>query len=238
MLDVHPPHHAASTWRDFFIHIATICVGLLIAVGLEQTVEAIHHHRQLRELRESMSRDSEKANLDATNVEMVETIKLKWLLQRLAQTSTAIAQHKPLPDLPIPQTQPYDYPTDPTWKAAKSSGLLALMSQDEVKAYSEVDDIVNNVYSIWHDRGTASDKRQAMETQLTGGRTSGTQITDATPTDLIEYQRLLRDEIAATTKLRGTALYLRRAETAILHGARSLDEIQSAEKASGPDSLP
>ena len=24
MLDVHPAHHAASTWRDFFIHIATI----------------------------------------------------------------------------------------------------------------------------------------------------------------------------------------------------------------------
>ena len=32
MLDVHPPHEAAHTWKDFFIHIATICVGLLIAV--------------------------------------------------------------------------------------------------------------------------------------------------------------------------------------------------------------
>jgi hypothetical protein len=232
MLDVHPPHHAASTWRDFFIHIATICVGLLIAVGLEQTVEAIHHHHQLRELRESIARDSEKANVDATNVETAETIKLKWLLQRLAQTSTAIAQHKPLPDLPIPQTRPYDYPTDPTWKAAKSTGLIELMPQDEVKAYSEVDDIVSNVYSVWHDRGTAFDKRQAMETQLTGGQSSGNEITNASPTDLVEYQRLLRDEIAATTKLRGTALYLRRAETAILHGAHSLDEIQNAEKVS------
>ena len=34
MLDIHPAHHAATTWRDFFIHIATICVGLLIAVAL------------------------------------------------------------------------------------------------------------------------------------------------------------------------------------------------------------
>ncbi len=39
MLDVHPPHHAANSWRDFFIHIATIVVGLLIAVGLEQAVD-------------------------------------------------------------------------------------------------------------------------------------------------------------------------------------------------------
>jgi len=23
MLDVHPPHEAAHTWKDFFIHIAT-----------------------------------------------------------------------------------------------------------------------------------------------------------------------------------------------------------------------
>ena len=46
MLDVHPPHHAASTWRDFFIHIATIVIGLLIAVALEQTVEFIHHRQQ------------------------------------------------------------------------------------------------------------------------------------------------------------------------------------------------
>ncbi len=38
MLDVHPPHKAAHTFKDFFIHIATIVIGLLIAVGLEQTV--------------------------------------------------------------------------------------------------------------------------------------------------------------------------------------------------------
>jgi hypothetical protein len=43
MLDVHPPHEAAHSWRDFFIHIATSVVGLLIAIGLEQTVEHFHH---------------------------------------------------------------------------------------------------------------------------------------------------------------------------------------------------
>ena len=37
MLDVHPPHEVTHTWKDFFIHIATIVVGLLIAIGLEQS---------------------------------------------------------------------------------------------------------------------------------------------------------------------------------------------------------
>ena len=46
MLDVHPPHSATHTWKDFFIHIATIVIGLLIAVGLEQGVEYMHHRHQ------------------------------------------------------------------------------------------------------------------------------------------------------------------------------------------------
>jgi len=46
MLDVHAPHQSVHSWRDFFVHIATIAVGLLIAVGLEQTVEAIRHHQE------------------------------------------------------------------------------------------------------------------------------------------------------------------------------------------------
>ena len=37
MLDIHPSIHSANSWREFFIHIATIALGLLIAVGLEQT---------------------------------------------------------------------------------------------------------------------------------------------------------------------------------------------------------
>jgi len=41
MLDVHPPHEAIHTWKGFFIHIATIVIGLLIAIGLEQTVEVL-----------------------------------------------------------------------------------------------------------------------------------------------------------------------------------------------------
>ena len=57
MLEVHPPHHAASSWRDFFIHIATIVIGLLITIGLEQTVERIHQHYELRETREILEQE-------------------------------------------------------------------------------------------------------------------------------------------------------------------------------------
>jgi hypothetical protein len=28
MLDVHPPHSLTRTWKDFFIHVGTICLAL------------------------------------------------------------------------------------------------------------------------------------------------------------------------------------------------------------------
>ncbi|AXC10030.1 hypothetical protein ACPOL_0663 [Acidisarcina polymorpha] len=37
MLDVHPPSTVGHTWRNFFIHIHTIVVGLLIALSLIRT---------------------------------------------------------------------------------------------------------------------------------------------------------------------------------------------------------
>jgi hypothetical protein len=32
MIDVHPPHNAAHTWKDFFIHIATILLLIVLAM--------------------------------------------------------------------------------------------------------------------------------------------------------------------------------------------------------------
>ena len=38
MLDVHAPHEAVHSWKAFFVHIAAISIGLLLALGLEATV--------------------------------------------------------------------------------------------------------------------------------------------------------------------------------------------------------
>jgi hypothetical protein len=69
MLDVHPPHHPTHSWRDFFIHIATIVVGLLIAVGLEQIVEILHHRHQRQELQRNLQEDS-VANRDYATADL------------------------------------------------------------------------------------------------------------------------------------------------------------------------
>ena len=60
MLDVHPPHEPINSWKGFILHIATIVIGLLIAVGLEQTVEYFHHRHEVREAREALAAEHEE----------------------------------------------------------------------------------------------------------------------------------------------------------------------------------
>ena len=60
MLDVHAPHEPINTWKGFILHIATIVIGLLIAVGLEQTVEYFHHRHEVREAREALAAEHEE----------------------------------------------------------------------------------------------------------------------------------------------------------------------------------
>lgn len=57
MLEVHAPHAAPRNWKDFFAQIATIVIGLLLAVGIEQTVEYFHHQSQAAVFEESLRAD-------------------------------------------------------------------------------------------------------------------------------------------------------------------------------------
>src|SRR5664279_4646033 len=54
MLDVHAPHESVHGWRDFFVHLSTITIGLLIALGLEGCVEWAHHRHLVHEAEASL----------------------------------------------------------------------------------------------------------------------------------------------------------------------------------------
>ena len=46
MIDVHPPHKRIHGVGEFFLHLFTITVGLLIALALESAAEGVHHRHQ------------------------------------------------------------------------------------------------------------------------------------------------------------------------------------------------
>lgn len=155
MLDVHPAHHAASTWRDFFIHIATIVLGLLIAVGLEQTVEAIHrqHERHLleHELRAEAEIIQRNAEIDIAQFDS----QLKFLLAQRKDTTLRIASQGKA-DLPSRTyiAPPHGYGLvgagtiailSPIWESAKADGRLALLPEGLKRAYG----VVSFRKSVW-----------------------------------------------------------------------------------------
>jgi hypothetical protein len=41
-VEIHKPH-AAKTWKEFFIELGTITLGVLIALAAEQTAETLHN---------------------------------------------------------------------------------------------------------------------------------------------------------------------------------------------------
>jgi hypothetical protein len=98
MLDVHPAHHAASTWKEFFIHIATIVLGLIIAVGLEQLVEHIHHRIELADARKALAIER-KIDIVRFSVENEEFHRFVPILQNNLAIFVYLRQHpgKPLP---------------------------------------------------------------------------------------------------------------------------------------------
>ena len=55
-MDIHKPK-AAHSWREFVIEIGTIICGILIALSLEQVLEALHRRAEVAETREALKRE-------------------------------------------------------------------------------------------------------------------------------------------------------------------------------------
>lgn len=134
MLDVHPPHEAVHTWKSFLIHIATIVIGLLVAVGLEQTVEHYHHRHLARQARERLL-DEVKANgaiatSDAYAVHMHE----KHLREAL-QVLDRARSHSLLPTDHIVTARSWSPVGVAAWKIARDNGAAGYLSAAEQAAF-------------------------------------------------------------------------------------------------------
>ncbi|MES2392287.1 MAG: hypothetical protein V4555_11645 [Acidobacteriota bacterium] len=144
MLDVHPPHSPTHTWKDFFIHIATICVGLLIAIGLEQTVEAIHHHHQRRDLEAQLHEEAQhNLSLVQGNIARLE-VQLAWEQASIVALNSAPVSAGRIPFSVIPPVGTvFDVglfePSQATWAVAKANGSVALLPEEEAQVYARLD---------------------------------------------------------------------------------------------------
>jgi hypothetical protein len=218
MLDIHDAHHAASTWRDFFIHIATIVLGLMIAVSLEQAVEYFHHRHERRQLEEDLRAEAEgriprnTADWDREGLQR----------GRAATVSGGFVTFV-LPDRQQAQSRPR--PEDATWPAAKASGLVAVLPNQEIEGWDRVDNLAQMAGRDNDDLVKAGEDFRAVADRLGVSVAPGATVR-VTPEERDELMRALALHYERMRHFMGVIASWQGASDAAVHGASSVDQMQ------------
>ena len=137
MLDVHAPEHTPHSFRDFFLHIFTITIGLLIALTLEATVEWRHHVHLRHEADDNILseiRDNQHELGDVLGNIPRERETLTYALAFLR----AHAEGKPYEVHDVNLGMNFGSYRDASWQTASATGALGYMEYAHVKRYSAV----------------------------------------------------------------------------------------------------
>ena len=219
MLDVHPPHSPTHTWTDFFIHVGTICVGLLIAVGLEQTVEYFHRQHERHLLEHELHAEAEILQRNA-EIDIVQyDARLKNLLAQRKDLNLMIAgQAKTAlpPRLYIAPPRGHGvegagYMTilNPIWESARADGRVALLPEGLKRAYG----VVSYREGLWAARNLEAQeavaKFNSFAYQFSDFRTPSTPaFSHWSEAQLVELRALVTDAFERLRTLRSVTIDL------------------------------
>jgi hypothetical protein len=123
MIDVHAPEHGINGVRDFFIHLFTITIGLLIALGLEAGAEAIHHRHQRQEAETLIRREIQDNLTKLRDGAPIATAELHQSQPGVLNEKDFLFQEAPIQDA--------------AWRTANSTGALDYMDYAEVERFSD-----------------------------------------------------------------------------------------------------
>lgn len=168
MLEVHAPHEDIHNWKNFFIHIATIVIGLLIAVGLEQTIELLHHGHQRHELAEALRRNGEgNQQIIKDDLAVAQGI-LDWALEQTATVERAGATGG-LTIRRMPAGSFYA-PDAGVWISAKATGLTSLLPAGAQNWFEDMDNTEHAIFDSTTGRRTLLNTALSALDQAIGGR--------------------------------------------------------------------
>lgn len=135
-MDVHPPHGGIHGWRDFFIHLVVITLGLLIALGLEGIVEWRHNRHLLHTAEANL-----RAELQENQNTLAGDMRFLDAAQKQTQSDLSILQafrgtNHISGELKFNWT--WRSLTSAAWDTARNTGAVALMNYDSAERYSDI----------------------------------------------------------------------------------------------------
>ena len=135
-MEIDLPEKPIHSVRDFFLHIFTITIGILIALGLEQGVEAYHHRQLAEEARANIVSElrDNRHNLDEVRKHIPKLMQEPETILQLVNQALAHKLHKT-----PPMSLHFDLATttSTSWTTAQAIGALNYMNYQEVKQFSE-----------------------------------------------------------------------------------------------------
>jgi hypothetical protein len=145
VIDVHPPHESIHGWRDFFIHLATITIGLLIALSLEGCVEWQHHRHLVHEAETSLRTEIKANEVQIASV-LADVHKQQAILK---QDVVILDQRIKNPAAKSDQQMSIGIRIvgldNVSWKTAQNTGALAYMPYARAQEYEELYDLQDEV---------------------------------------------------------------------------------------------
>jgi hypothetical protein len=158
-VDIHKPK-AARSWREFAVEIATIICGILIALTLEQLVEALHWRHEVAETRKGLSVElalvMAQAEQRARN-----SVCVQRRLDDLAIVVDEASRTGKLAPMGVPGTPMLFIWGAGVWQSAVSNQTVAHLRPGELRGYSDA-------YKFLHQVDEANQAEQRVWTTLYG----------------------------------------------------------------------
>jgi hypothetical protein len=148
MDEIRPVRHVAHHWRDFFVQIAAIMIGLLLALALDRVVGYFHERHQLAQARRDLRLEIEQnRNAWTKNVAEVQRI------QKELETDLTVIhelQSKFSPTGKLDYSVGFYATVDGPWQAVRQNGSLSLMPTDELQTYVWFHEILASLMDAMH----------------------------------------------------------------------------------------
>jgi len=186
-VDLHAPEGPIRSIKDFLVHIVIVTIGILIALGLEQLVEARHHAHLARQAVEGFTRE---LTVDGRQLQDVLTTNPKVraeIDEWIANLSAANPHEMDYPGIY------FDPVSTTSWETAMATQALGELPYEQAHLYADaysalriVDDLRRRGLSDWQGLHTfgkngaamTADQRRMLVERLRSYET-GTEVIDS-----------------------------------------------------------
>jgi hypothetical protein len=237
MIDIHPPQHGAMTRRDIITHIAIVVLGIFIAIGLEQTIEVVHHLHQRREL-ESNLRTELRLDLlyDAADYRILANVRAYTVELKSAVSARRAGNPSPPAPPAAADTRRNQVPIAPSmaiWDTAKLDATITLLPTNQIEMYhravlqhdllfNAIDDFQHAAFTLESFEERFVDSPGAFEM---GYPAPSPNLTVMSPADLTQYEGLLAAYIKSVDRMVVRIHFFDSVDRAILDGVTDHDDL-------------